>query len=128
MGKKRKLRVVLDLRHVNMRLKDLNTNGIVPNIWSILGDFHSAKYVSTIDLHSGFWHFPLSEKAKKLTAFAFEDITLQCTRMPQGLRISSAVMQSKMRQFILQNGLMSTSVYIDNIIFRLQRLYYIRKD
>ena len=42
MGKKRKLRVVLFLRHVNMRLKDLNTNWIVPSIWSILGDFHSA--------------------------------------------------------------------------------------
>ena len=83
-----------------------------------MGDFHSAKYVSTIDLNSGFWHFPLTEKAKKLTAFAFEDITLQCTRMPQGLRISSAVMQSKMRQFILQHGLMGTSVYIDNIILQ----------
>ena len=115
-GKKRKLRVVLDLRHVNLRLKELNTNWIVPSIWSLLGDFHSAKYVSTIDLNSGFWHFKLSEKAKKLTAFAFEDITLQCTRMPQGLKISSAVMQSKMRKFIIKYGLMGTSVYIDNLI------------
>ena len=71
-----------------------------------------------MDLNSGFWHFPLTEKAKKLTAFAFEDLTFQCTRMPQGLKISSAVMQRKMRKFIIQHGLMGTSVYVDNIILQ----------
>ena len=112
----RKLRLVLDLRHVNGRLKQLNTNWVVPSIWSLLGTFNDAQYVSTIDLNSGFWHFRLSEKAKRLTAFTFEDITMHLTRLPQGLKISSSVMQFKMRKWIMKYGLEGVYIYIDNII------------
>ena len=99
---KRKLRMVIDMRHLNMRLKLINTQWNVPSIWSLLSDFHDAKFVSILDLNSGFWHFPLSERAKPLTAFNFNDITYHCTRMPQGLRISSSVMQQKMSKWILK--------------------------
>ena len=111
-----RLRLVLDLRHVNQRLKSANTNWVVPSVWSILSSFHDAKYVSTIDINSGFWTFRLSDKARRLTAFQFEDFTYCLTRLPQGLKCSSALMQFKMAKLVVKYKLKGVSIYIDNII------------
>ena len=116
--KQNKLRLVIDLRHVNTRLRSVSTNWVVPSIFSILEEFHDAKYVSTIDINSGFWSFKLSEKARKLTAFQFESDTFQLTRLVQGLKCSSSFMQLKMRKIVLKYKLQGTTVYIDNIIVR----------
>ena len=114
--KKRKLRMVIDLRHINMRLRPVNTQWVVPSIWSLLAAFQGAEFISTIDLNSGFWHFPLTKRARLLTAFDFEDVRYQCTRLAQGLKISSSVMQSKMRRFILNHSLTGVLCYVDNIL------------
>ena len=114
--KKRKLRMVIDLRHINARLRPVNTQWVVPSIWSLLADFQGAAFISTIDLNSGFWHFPLTSRARKLTAFDFQDIRYQCTRLAQGLKISSSIMQSKMRRFIIHHNLSGTLCYVDNLL------------
>lgn len=112
----RKLRMVLDFRYVNLRIKPLNTCWVVPHIGDILNTLFEAKFVSNIDICSGFWHFKLSEKCRKFTAFTFQDVNYECCRLPQGLRISSSAMQYKMRKFILQYCLQGTQVYIDNLM------------
>ena len=116
--KQRKLRLVIDLRHVNQRLRSITTNWVVPSIFSILDEFYDTKYVSTIDVNSGFWTFRLSEKARKLTAFQFGHDTYHLTRLVQGLKCSSSFMQLKMRKIILRHKLTNTDVYVDNIIVR----------
>ena len=113
---KRKLRLVIDLRDINRRLKSINTTWVPPTIWSIIDRLHSASFVSLMDINSGFWHFPLSKESRKLTAFNFMDFRYQCTRLPQGLKISSSVMQKKMMSFIVRNKLQGLIIYIDNII------------
>merc|ERR1711888_80824 len=113
---KPKLRMVIDFRYINSKLKVLNTHWVLPSIQDILGELHSAQYVTTIDICSGFWHFSLSKKCKKFTAFVFNDITYECNRLPQGLSIASKVMQYKMRCFILKYNLLGVTIYVDNII------------
>ena len=79
-NKKRRLRLVFDMRHINERLKTNHCTWVTPNIWTILSDFQDVKYLSSIDLNSGFWHFPLSEKASLYTGFDFMGIRYICTR------------------------------------------------
>ena len=114
--KRRKVRMVIDMRHVNLRLKDLNTAWVTPNLNDILNQLYDASYCSSIDICSGFWTFKLSENCRKFTAFQFEDITYHCNRLPQGLKISSRIMQCQMKRFILRNNLRGVLVYIDNCI------------
>ena len=114
--KQGKLRLVVDLRAVNQRLRNVTTNWVVPSVWSILQDFQGAKYISCIDINSGFWSFRLSERAKRLTAFRFGDLTFQLTRLVQGLKCSSAFMQIKMRKIILKYNLQGCIIFIDNIL------------
>ena len=113
---KRKLRLVLDLRDVNRRLKSINTSYNPPTIWSIIDRLYKAQYLSIMDFNSGFWHFPLSKEAKKLTAFNFGDFKYHCCRLPQGLKISSSIMQHKMMKLIAKYGLKDVIIYIDNVL------------
>ena len=108
-AKKRRLRLVFDMRHINERLKTSHCTWVTPSIWCV-------KYLSSIDLNSGFWHFPLSEKCSRYTGFDFMGVRYICTRMPQRLKISSTVMMSKMKKFIIRNKLKNIKLYIDNII------------
>ena len=39
-----------------------------------------------------------------------------CTRMPQGLKISSTETMSKMKKFFLRHNLKGIKLYIDNIL------------
>jgi len=59
---KPKLRMVIDFRYINSKLKILNTHWVLPTIQDVLGKLHSAQYATTIDICSGFWHFSLSKK------------------------------------------------------------------
>ena len=115
-GNTRKLRMVVDFRYVNSRLKQLNTQWPAPTIHEMLNELHGARYVSTMDVSQGFWHYKISEESKKLTAFCYGDIMYEFNRLPQGLCISSKVMQNKMKVFVLKHNLKGCCVYIDNII------------
>ena len=113
---KRKLRMVIDMRFINERLKTSHTTWVTPSIWCLLADFQDIQYISSIDLNSGFWHFPLSKKCSQYTGFDFNGVRYICLRMPQGLRISSTVMMSKMKKFIIRHNLVGIKIYIDNIL------------
>ena len=110
-----KLRLVLDLRDINKRLKSVEHIN-APTLWSILERLHEASYVSLLDFNSGFWHFNLAKNCRKYTAFQFLDTKYECTRLPQGLKLSSSIMQAKMIAFVHRHKLNGIFVYIDNLL------------
>ena len=63
------LRVVLDFRGLNAKtLPDRFCIPSVDELLGVIGD-SEAKYFSTLDLSSGFYHIPIAEKDQKYTAF-----------------------------------------------------------
>ena len=113
-NKQRKLRLVVDFRHVNSRIKALNTCWPSPTIFQMLGQLHNARFVSTMDISQGFFHYALDKSSKHLTAFAYGDAVFQFERLPQGLSCSSKLMQYKMCSFVKKHQLQGVSIYIDN--------------
>ena len=115
-GKPAKLRLVVDFRNVNSKLKQLNSNWPAPTIKDILNELHEAAYLSTLDVTQGFFSYPITESSKQYTAFTYGDTVLQFRRLPQGLSISSKIMQFKMKSFQFKHQLKGVTVYIDNIL------------
>ena len=116
LDKPRRLRIVVDFRFVNTRLLPLNTCFPSPTIMDILTSLHSASYVSITDVSQGFWHFKISTECRGLTAFTYGDVNYEFLRLPQGLSISSKIMQYKIKKFISKYNLQGCLAYIDNII------------
>ena len=105
----RKLRLVVDYRF-------FNTSWPSPTVFDMLNTLHGAKYVSTMDITQGFFHFRLSKNARKYTAFSWNSTDYEFLCLLQSLQISSAIMQSKMCQFVRKYKLEGTIIYIDNLI------------
>ena len=112
----RKLRLVVDYRFLNTRIKEINTSWPSPTVFDMLNTLHEARYISTMDITQGFFHFRLNKDARKYTAFSWNSTVYEFLRLPQGLKISSAIMQSKMCQFVRKYKLLGTEIYIDNLI------------
>ena len=112
--------MVVDFRFVNTRLLPLNTCFPSPTIMDILTSLHSASYVSITDVSQGFWHFKISTECRGLTAFTYGDVNYEFLRLPQGLSISSKIMQYKIKKFISKYNLQGCLAYIDNIIIYAQ--------
>ena len=70
-NKQRKLRLVVNFRHLNSRIKALNTCWPSPTIFQMLGKLDNAQFVSTMDISQGFFHYALDKSSKYLTAFAY---------------------------------------------------------
>ena len=61
--------VCLDARFLNAII--LSDNECPPRIEELLQKFKGARFLSTTDLVQGYWQVPLTEEAKKYTAFCF---------------------------------------------------------
>ena len=85
------LRLCTDLRKLNNRtVKD---GYALPRIDDTLDCLHGAKWLSTLDLKSGYWQVELEEEAKPLTAFAMAPLGFwECERMPFGLTNADGVL------------------------------------
>ena len=114
----RKLRLVCDFRHLNARIKQINTNWPNPTIFQMLSELHGARYVSIVDISQGFFHYKLDESSKQLTAFQYGPNVFSFNRLPQGLTISSKIMSYKMAKFVRTHALQGILVYIDNIVIQ----------
>ena len=114
--KSSKLRMVVDFRNLNGKLKQLNSCWPAPTIKDILGELHNATYLSTLDITQGFWSYPIKNESRKYTAFIYNDCVYHFRRLPQGLSISSKCMQFKMKSFVLRHNLKNCTVYIDNVL------------
>ena len=73
-----------------------------------------AKYVTKFDLLKGFWQIPLTDRAKKISAFVTPDELYQYKVMPFGMKNSPATFQRLINMIITE--LDNCKAYIDDAI------------
>ena len=99
----------------------INNNGTVvstfplPKIKELLGRLNNCKYVSALDLCSGYYHISLMEEAKKRTAFVTADGKYQWNVVPFGLATTFSRFQHVMSKVL--TGLNNfTFIYLDDVL------------
>ena len=105
-------RFVTDYRKVN--LCTTADNYPIPRIDDCIDQVGQAKFISKFDLLKGYWQVPLTESAKRISAFVTPDGLYQYHVMPFGMKNASATFQRLMNK-VLQ-GLPHCHVYIDDIV------------
>ena len=110
-------RFVVDFRTLN---KNTTQDSYpLPNIDDMLDGFKGCKYFSQVDLASGYWGIPISEKDRQKTAFCVPGGKYEFCRMPFGLVNSQATFQRNMDDVVRllhQNGFKGVGAYVDNIV------------
>ena len=86
----------------------------IPRIDDCIDKIGHAKFVSKLDLLKGFWHVPLTERAKKLSAFVTPKGLYQYKVMPFGMKNAPATFQRLINQ--LTRDLDGCEGYIDDIV------------
>ena len=86
----------------------------IPRIEDCTDKIGQAKYVSKFDLLKGFWQVPLTERAKRVSAFATPNGLYQYRVMPFGMRNSPATFQRLINRVI--SGLTRCEAYIDDLV------------
>ncbi|GBN86079.1 Transposon Ty3-G Gag-Pol polyprotein [Araneus ventricosus] len=74
----------------------------LPNIEERLERVAAAKYITVIDLAKGYWQIPLSERARRYSAFVTSFGTYIPLRMPFGL-VNAPYFFSKLMAQVLEN-------------------------
>jgi hypothetical protein len=110
-----KHRFCIDFRKVNeVTRKDAYP---LPFINVILDKLRRARYISTIDLKSGYWQVPVTEASKPITAFTVPSRGLYQFRvMPFGLHSAPATFQRLMDRVIGQELDPYCFAYLDDIV------------
>ena len=65
----------------------------IPRIYDLIDRVGDAKYVTKIDLLSGYWQVPLSQRAREISAFSTPDGLYQYKVMPFGMKNAPATFQ-----------------------------------
>ena len=86
----------------------------IPRIDDCIDKIGHAKFVSKLDLLKGFWQVPLTEWAKKLSAFVTPKSLYQYKVMPFGKKNAPATFQWLINQ--LTRDLDGCKGYIDDIV------------
>ena len=86
----------------------------IPRIDDCIDRVGQAKYVTKFDLLKGYWQVPLTERAKKISAFATPDGLFQYKVMPFGMKNAPATFQRLINNLI--RDLPKCEGYIDDII------------
>jgi hypothetical protein len=92
--KNEKMRICIDARNINTHIIPDREQPIP--IEDILIIFKKVKYISTIDLWSGYWQVPLEEASLTACSFLFNGRNYSFTRIPFGLNVSGAEFQKAM--------------------------------
>ena len=116
-----KLRICADLRALNRVCEDFEWE--FPRLDVALSKMTTATIFSKIDLTSGFWQLPLSEKSRDCTTFRFDGNTWRFAVVPFGWKGAPAAFQSTM-DMVLQQGINKgfLSVYMDDILVHSRNL------
>lgn len=108
-------RLVIDYRKLNsVTKKDAYP---LPYVSSILDRLRDARYLSSIDIKSAYWHIPMKESSRELTAFTIPGRGLyQFKRMPFGLTNAPATFQRLIDRVLGADLEPHVFVYLDDII------------
>ncbi|CAB5212247.1 unnamed protein product [Rhizophagus irregularis] len=88
----------------------------LPRIDDLLEKFRVAKWVTIIDLASGYWQIEMEEEDKEKTAFICSQGLYEFNVMPFGLKNAPAIFQRTMNKIFKEYLDKFMNVYIDDII------------
>ena len=106
-------RFCVDYRRLNQVTKPVAYP--LPIIDDILGQLDKAKYISTLDMKSGFWSIPLTERAKDKSTFSSHLGAFKFNVMPFGMKNSPAIFCSLIDK-VLKDASSFATAYMDDII------------
>ncbi|XP_066969245.1 uncharacterized protein [Macrobrachium rosenbergii] len=105
-------RMCVDYRKVNTNTK--NDSFPLPRIEDCLDRIGPAKFITKLDLLKGYWQVPLSDRARKISAFVTPFGLYECNVMPFGMKNAACTFQRMMNRVIC--GLEGTEIYIDDLV------------
>lgn len=83
---------------------------------TIFAKFETTKFISTLDLRSGYWQIPLEKESMDVCSFLINGRNYSFTRMPFGLNVNGAEFQ-KCMDMVLGPTLHSfVTIYVDDIL------------
>ena len=89
----------------------------LPQVNATLDKLRGARYLSSIDLKNGYWHVPLTERSKPLTAFTVPGKGLfEFKVMPFGLHAATPSFQRLLDRVITPDMAPSAFAYLDDIV------------
>lgn len=88
----------------------------MPRLDELLQSAKSTPFMSTIDLHSGYWQVPVATEDRDKTCFTTSFGTFRFTRMPFGLRNAPATFMRMMDRFRATLGDRLIFAYLDDIL------------
>lgn len=110
---KNDIRLVVDLRGPNKCI--IRTPFRMPTLDEILGDLSEAKWFSTIDLTSAFFHVEIHENSRHLTNFFAGNTMYRFKRLPFGLCNAPDIFQEIVQTTILA-GCKGVRNYLDDFL------------
>ena len=108
-------RLITDFRMLNQITQ--GSNYPIPIQTDIIDNVASARYITCLDLQSGYYQIKLDKKSRTYTAFSGPRGHYEYLRVPMGLKTSSHRFMSLM--FLVLNGLIGKDgiwLYLDDII------------
>ena len=108
------LRFCVDYRKLNA--STIKTAYPIPRIDDTLDSLREAKYISTLDLRSGYWQVEIDRESRSKTAFITHRGLFEFVVMPFGLSNAPATFQRLMDIVLAGIKWQSCLVYIDDII------------
>ena len=112
------IRICIDYRALNEASCKTNDRVILPTARELLDSIgkNKPKYISQLDLRSGFWQITLAESSRDYTAFAWGNKFFRWCRLPMGLATSSFAFQRVMHKVLDKVIGKGVVVYLDDII------------
>ncbi|GFV60841.1 retrovirus-related Pol polyprotein from transposon 17.6 [Trichonephila clavipes] len=110
----KKTRLCIDFRKLNALCKA--DSEPLPIMDSLLDKLARAKFFSTLDLASGYWHVPIHPKGTEKLAFCTNFGLYEWCRLPFGIKVAPAIFNRLIRRILIKHKIDFAYNYFDDII------------